>query len=518
MRHVLWVIAQLQLTAFYCLFMPFALGSSTVTGVTAIQNAIEAGSLQQASTLLESALKATPDDADLLNLRGVVEARRGQIPEARQDFTRAVQQSENLMPAWQNLARACQSVADHDSSAVGCSQRAWQHVVERQPQNQEAIRGMAIAFERSEHYAESLHWLGKAKPDQSALTTDLMIRCLDLAGMKRNSEALGSAKLLGSQTDFGDGDLEAMTAAGPDVTLTLAEALDKRTELKTAGLKQLAIAYETKCRFSDAQRTLERLALLEPDNSRHLLELARVAEKQQQHEAALGYLGHAREIDPSDAQIHYLFGLILAELDLPVEARRSFQRALELSPDNPDYNYAMGLVILSTRDAATAASYFHKFVAARPEDAGGHYALGVADFTSGDYGSAKAELSRLQSNPNVGGGAAFFLGRIARLEGESSSAKQYQLKAMQLMPQFAETHTEMSRLLMSENKLEEAQIEVRRALSLDANSFQANTQLLTLYKKLNDPRAGAQSDVLKKLDEQRSLRAEMMLRGVEIRP
>ena len=71
-------------------------------------------------------------------------------------------------------------------------------------------------------------------------------------------------------------------------------------------------------------------------------------------------------------------------MNLPVEARRSLDRALALDPENPNYNYAMGTVILTTRDAATAAGYFQKFVKARPADPTGHYALGIAYFASGD--------------------------------------------------------------------------------------------------------------------------------------
>jgi hypothetical protein len=55
-------------------------------------------------------------------------------------------------------------------------------------------------------------------------------------------------------------------------------------------------------------------------------------------------------------------------------------------------------------------------------------------------------------------------------------------------------------------------------LQLKPESFQANEQLLILYKRTGDARAVAQAEALKKLDEERSKRADLMLRTIEMRP
>lgn len=483
-----------------------------------VQEAISSNDLNRASALLRSALQAHPNDAGLLNLRGVVHATRGEMGEAKHDFSRAVEIQPQLMPAWQNLARACQVNSEKDRASADCAQRAWQRVLQWQPNDVEANRGLALILERSGRFSESLQKL-EALPEQPEfLTTDLMIRCLDLSGLKRNDEAMALATRLANQPDFGKSDLQALHSMSPSSLVVLAEALNARGELDLAGIKQLAVAYEATGRLNDARRTLERAAQQEPQNPANLLELARIAERQGDHEGALGYLGHARELAPNNPQIHFLFGRVAAEMELPMEARKSFDEALRLQPNNPEYNFAMGSVILTTRDAATAASYFQKYVAARPKEARGHYALGVAEFTSGDYGKAKAEMESVERDENVGGAADFFLGRMARLNGDLDTAKQYQSKAIQRMPRFAESHTEMARVLMIENRLPEATEELKHALDLDATSFQANQQLLALYQKTHDERAAAQADLLKKLDEERSKRAELMLRSVEIRP
>src|SRR5947209_6029424 len=117
------------------------------------------------------------------------------------------------------------------------------------------------------------------------------------------------------------------------------------------------------------------------------------------YEGALGYLAHARDLAPDNPRIHFLFAMTAIKMNLPVEARRSLERALALDPANPGYNYAMGSVVLTTRDAATASSYFQNFVKAEPADPQGHYALGIAYFASGDYAQAKQEMRPLTNDP-----------------------------------------------------------------------------------------------------------------------
>ena len=78
-----------------------------------IQEAIQAGDLSSASRLVGHALEQHPGEGGLWNLRGIVHARRNEVPEARKDFAAAVRLAPRLLPAWQNLARACQLDAEN---------------------------------------------------------------------------------------------------------------------------------------------------------------------------------------------------------------------------------------------------------------------------------------------------------------------------------------------------------------------------------------------------------------------
>jgi Flp pilus assembly protein TadD len=139
-----------------------ALLSAGQQTLLSIQDAIGSGNLDAASQLLQTALQSHPNDAGLLNLRGVVHAERGEVDDAQRDFSRAVELSPDLMSAWQNLGRACQL-----DSSNACAERAWKRVLRWHPANAEAHKGLAVALQRSGHYAESLQTMAGVPEKQT---------------------------------------------------------------------------------------------------------------------------------------------------------------------------------------------------------------------------------------------------------------------------------------------------------------------------------------------------------------
>jgi tetratricopeptide (TPR) repeat protein len=100
------------------------------------------------------------------------------------------------------------------------------------------------------------------------------------------------------------GTLDSPKAAG--VLAELIEGLDARGLAGVPSLRKLIVAYEQLQRPLDAVRILQRIAALEPNNTADLLELARLAEERKNYEGALGYLTHARDLEPGDGRIFCL--------------------------------------------------------------------------------------------------------------------------------------------------------------------------------------------------------------------
>lgn len=491
--------------------------------VTSIQESIQAGKYADARRQMSAALALYPNDAGLLNLRGIIHAQQNELAEARKDFERAVVLAPRLTPAWQNLARSCQLSLERSVADVRCAANAWQHVLDALPRDLEARFSLAALYEGQGKYADSLREIEKLPTDESARSTALALRCADLAGLDRLQEAGEAAERLTSASEFSEADVESIlpalaTPTRAPLVVTLVEALDARGAASPGSLRPLVLAYEQMNRLSDARKTLEHLAVADPQNPQHLFELARVAYLAHDLEGALGYLGHARDLVPSDPRVHFLFGMVLEELQLPLDARKSVQKAVALDPHNPDYNYALGSIILTTREASAAVACFRNYVEARPQDPRGHFALGVAYFATGDYDNCRAEMLPLSKDPKTEAGAAYFLGRVARIEENFDEAATFLDQSIRLQPSFAEAYTELARVRIRQDRMNDAKAAIGRALSLDPESFLANSTLLAMYQRTHDSRAEEQSVRLRKLDEDRGKRQELMLRSIEVKP
>jgi tetratricopeptide (TPR) repeat protein len=491
--------------------------------LASIQQHIEAGDLVKASESIFSALERYPKAAGLFNLRGIIQARQEKLAAARADFERAVVLDPKLTPAWQNLARACQLLTSHDPSAAACAVDGWQRVASLRPSDTEARFSLATLYQWDGKFDESLRHLDKLPAAESSRSSVLAVRCADLAGLGRIKEANELALRLARAADVSDADAASIfpvlqSPKTAPVVVALVEALDSRKLASASSLRHLAVAYEQLNRMPDARKSLERVALLEPTRAQDLLELARIAYLSRDREGALGYLAHARDLAPGDAQVHFLFGMIAVEMDLPIEARQSLERALALDPHNASYNYAVGSVALSSRDASRAVPYFQTYVAAQPRDPRGHFALGVAYFATADYGRAREQMESIHNDPKTSAGAEYFLGRIARIEEKLDEAVTHLERSIALLPAFAESRAELGRVRLRQGLVERARADLNRALSIDPDSFQANANLLALYQRTHDARAAEQAERLQRLDAQRAARQELMLRTIEVKP
>ena len=158
------------------------------------------------------------------------------------------------------------------------------------------------------------------------------------------------------------------------LAVKLLEGLIVRQLADREGLWKLAVLYERQANLPQARETLERAEQAGSPSVDILSELARVAYQQHDRDGALGYLAHARDLDPKNAGIHFFFGVVCIELNLPLEARKSLDEAVRLEPENAYYNYALGAVAVNGRDPAQAIPYFEKYIQHKPDDPRGRFA------------------------------------------------------------------------------------------------------------------------------------------------
>jgi tetratricopeptide (TPR) repeat protein len=292
-----------------------------------------------------------------------------------------------------------------------------------------------------------------------------------------------------------------------DLELTLFQGLDARGLASSGSLHHLGVLSEQAEKLVEARAAFEKVVAAQTPSAPLLLDLARVAYKLGDLDGTLGYLAHARDLEPFHPGIQFFLGMVCVDLNLPIEARRSLQEAVRLDPKNPYYNYALGAVTTQGRIPSEAVPYFENYIA-----------LGAAYFYAANYCAARKELGAVKERRETAAGAHYFLGRIAKQEENLAEAESEFEQAVAANPKFPDALAELAHVHIRLEKYVDAQSELERAIELDPDSFRVNANLLVLYQKTKDTRVEAQRARFEEIEQRRSENEQLLWRTIEVRP
>jgi tetratricopeptide (TPR) repeat protein len=488
-----------------------------------IQQLFGQGDLVGARRLLNEAMKRFPADAGLDNLLGIIEAQEGNYTAAERSFNQAVARERKFTGAYLNLGRLYQEHADVDPQALPKALEVYSRALQYEPDNAEANYQSAALLMRKGAYQASLDHLSRLLAEVQNSAQALSVSCADYAGLGRSERANEMAGRLLAHPDFSEPDVSDILPAltkirRDDLSVELLEGLRKRRPLSPALARHLGLAYEQTGKLVEARGTLETSVGGDRPSAELLVDLARVAHKQQDYQGALGYLAHARDLEPNSASLHYFFGLVCLDLNLVAEAHTAFDNAVKLEPENPSYNYAMGATSAFRHDPSEAIPYFEKYIRLKPQDARGKLALGAALFRAKRYDAAANALAEAVKVPDTATTARYYLGGIARQEGRLDEAIQELQQSLKANPDYTDALAELGQCYLMKKEYELAGKLLRRALEINPNHYAANFNLLTLYARAKDEREAAQAARFEEVKKLREEKAQEFMRMVEIRP
>jgi tetratricopeptide (TPR) repeat protein len=488
-----------------------------------IQQLIAQGDLTGARKLLDEAARQFPADAGLDNLLGIVEAQGGDYAAAEAAFSRAVRREPKFTGAYLNLGRLYQERSAVDPDALRKALGVYRQALQYEPGNAEANYQSATLLMRQGAYQASLDHLARLPAEIQSSAQALSVSCADYAGLGDRERADQAAARLVSHPDFSELDAQMILPAlassrRDDLSIRLLEGLLKRRPLLPEMMRHLGLAYERTGRLVEARRALEMSVTGERPSVTLLLELARVAHKQRDYKGALGYLAHARDLEPNNASLHFYFGLVCVDLNLIAEARNAFDQAVRLEPDNPSYNYAMGVASAFRHDPAEAVPYFEKYIQLKPQDPHGKLALGVALFRARDYDAAARVLGEAVKHPENAATAHYYLGSIARQKGQLDEAVRELEEALKIRSDYPDALAELGHCYLARRDYAAAGERLRRALEINPQHYAANYGLLILYTRTRDERQAAQAKRFEEIQKLREEKTQEFLRIVEARP
>jgi len=485
--------------------------------------ALERDDLAAAKAAIDRAIAAYPDDAVVHNLAGVLDARRGESHAAEDHFEAAIRLAPRSPGAYVNLGRLLQERAGADPSARPAALAVYARLLAIDPQQPEALFQTALLqvldgrFDAATQAIDRLPEAARGRPPA------LAVRAVALAGSGDADGARAAVAALAAHPQLTREDIDAVlpALAGLPQRATeqaLLELLDRRGWSTPATLRRLAAIESAGGRYAQARGWLEKAAARGVPDAALLIELARAAFKAGDAKGALGYLAHARDQEPTNVAVHFLFGIICVELNLGAEAYQSLAKAVALAPDDPDVNYAMGAVSLHRHEPSEALPYFEAYVRLRPGDPRGRFALGAAKYYSDRLEEAAVDLAAAASDPQTAAGAHYYLARVARQRQDLATARREIDAALQANPSLADGWAERGLIAMRQGDNAGAEAALQKALALDPDNYEATLHLAALYGRTRDPRRAAQEARLQTLVARREVRAQDFLRLVEAVP
>jgi tetratricopeptide (TPR) repeat protein len=521
-----WPIPAVALAALFyatCLLSAQDHLSARDDKILQIQSLIGEYDLAEAEKLLNEAVKQFPADAGFANLRGIIDAQQGNPTAAARSFRRAIQHSPRFTGAYLNLGRLYQEDSASDPQASLKALEIYARVLDYEPKNQEANYQTAALLQQQGKFQESLLHLSRLPEEVQVRAQALSIFCADYAATGNRQAADGAAAGLLADPEFSEADAQQIlpgVVAGKrdDLVILLLEGLQKRQALSPQLLHALGSAYARNHRFDEARAALERSAAGENLSPGLLVELARVAHEQRDYKGSLGYLAHARDLAPENANIHYDFGLVCLDMDLLAEAGNAFEKAVKLEPENASFNYAMGWVAAFRHDPAEAAPFFQKYLQLKPGDPRGKLALGTAFFRAKDYDAAIPWLTEAVQASETATAAHYYLGAIALQQRRLDDAFSQLQLALKANPDYANALAELGQYYLIKKEYGEAEKQIRRALELDPDYLAANLYLLTLYTRTGDSHREEQAKHFEELQKRRDEKAQELMRIVEVHP
>ena len=490
--------------------------------VLEIQQHMEQNDLEGARSLIAGAQATFPANGGLENLLGVVEIQEGHSDRAIQEFSAAMLHQPGLASAYLNLGRIYMQTAERDKTARASALRTYAKLLLREPNNAEANYQVAMLLMWDQSYERSLEHLRRLSPEDHSRIGAQIVLCADEAALHHASAADKAAAAMVAAPDLNQQDamevLPALRAAHrADLIESIFAAANSKNPLSADGLRILGLAQEGEGKLEVARKTLE-LAFTQSNSSVPILvDLTRVAKASKDYQGALGYLAHARDLQPNDASFAYEFGVICLRMGLLGESRKAMGEAVKLSPDNPEYNFGMGTVSSFSQDATQGLPYLEKYHALRPSDPSALLAIGTTYFRAKNFDSATIWLKQAVTHEATATDAHYYLGRIARVEGHLEDAKHELEQANTLNPERPDVLAELGQVFIAIHEYREAQSYLDRSVAQDPENYGANFGLLQLYARTGDPRREEQSKRFDEIKSKDDEHYQEMMRVIDVR-
>lgn len=295
------------------------------------------GALNEAEQLYRQILETTPDNADVLNLLGLIAQTKGLHSEAVSYFYRAAAAAPKHFPIFFNLGISLSAIG-RPIEAI----ESYKKVLELKPdlkeaflclgntywqleRNDEAIEAFQNALKIDNNYSDAAVNLAEIQNDESALQK--------LA--QQNPQDARSFYYLGRRNFSKQKYSEAFSY------LQQADNLQKSDEIKVLLGETLLALRQNNSALPVFYAALQ----LNPHNAAAALHIADLEAEKENYTEAEKYYKKAAELNPDNVQTHANYANMLCKRKRTLEALEEYRAAVRLAPEQPELSYNLAIIL-----------------------------------------------------------------------------------------------------------------------------------------------------------------------------
>lgn len=309
------------------------------------------GALNEAEQIYRQILETAPDNADVLNLLGLVAQAKGIHGEAVNYFYKAIQNAPQHWPIYFNLAVSLGAIGKFVEAA-----EAYQKVLSLKPDCKEAFFGLGNLYWTQGNSNEA------EQQFQAALNIDsqYLEAATNLAEISNDTDTLKTLADGNPQALYylGRRAFQAQDFAAAADYLQQANINTDDDEIKSL-LGEALLSLQRK---DEAQKLFYQALNINPHNLSALMNLADMETDLHNFGKAEKLYKRGLEIAPDNVRLHTNYANMLCQNKRTVEALEEYRQAVILSPQTPELSYNLSLILKSMEEYEQALDLmFHAF-------------------------------------------------------------------------------------------------------------------------------------------------------------
>jgi tetratricopeptide (TPR) repeat protein len=450
--------------------------------------------VEDALAELTEAKRAHPEDARILNFRGIVLVRLGKNEEAAAEYREAIRLDPQMEGAYRNLG-----FLEWNERQLEPAREALNRAVELSPNDSFAHYYLGRVLLDEERYAPAIQEIESTTvplPADASFSIQLATAHLALGNKdqaRKILEQVATIHLDGRQSIHVAALLLALKEN--DTAIRIVQRLSKSPSTSENAWRQfdLALAYLLAGNYGQAilhadsyQQSLTRGDAKTQESAEAWTIVGIASADLKQNERSVNAFRHAATLAPGGEEHWLNLTRELMGLSRYSDAIAAVQDGLAANPNSYALHLRLGAAQLAAGHYAEAEKVFRDLVSAGDPLPTGYVGLAQVLLRTGRADEAAAELTSAQQKLGPNFLISYFRGLAFDRMGKPEEALTSFQDALKLDPNSAEAHLSLGKAEMSAGRLDAAIAELQEALGLSPNNNQARRLLSQAYSRAGD--------------------------------